>query len=81
MVNGFDLTKYDAKSIADSDKAINAINEQFGLHLWQRPLPRHPHARALAPADPLGTEENESFSLREIIHAARLPRNWPIYYV
>ena len=30
MVNGFDLTKYDAKSIADSDKAINAINEQFG---------------------------------------------------
>ena len=30
MINGFDLTKYDAKSIADSDKAINAINEQFG---------------------------------------------------
>ena len=30
MINGFDLNKYDAKSIADSDKAINAINEQFG---------------------------------------------------
>lgn len=30
MINGFDLTKYDAKSIADSDKAINSINEQFG---------------------------------------------------
>lgn len=30
MVNGFELSRYDVKAIKDSEKAINAINEQFG---------------------------------------------------
>ena len=30
MVNGFELSRYDVKVIKDSEKAINAINEQFG---------------------------------------------------
>ena len=38
MVNGFELSRYDVKVIKDSEKAINAINEQFGSDFTEKDI-------------------------------------------
>ena len=38
MVNGFELSRYDVKAIKDSEKAINAINEQFGSNFTEKDI-------------------------------------------
>lgn len=38
MVNGFELSRYDVKVIKDSEKAINAINEQFGSDFTKKDI-------------------------------------------
>ena len=38
MVNGFELSRYDVKVIKDSEKAINAINEQFGSNFTEKDI-------------------------------------------
>ena len=38
MVNGFKLSRYDVKVIKDSEKAINAINEQFGSDFTEKDI-------------------------------------------
>lgn len=38
MVNGFELSRYDVKVIKDSEKAINAINEQFGSEFTEKDI-------------------------------------------
>ena len=38
MVNGFELRRYDVKVIKDSEKAINAINEQFGSDFTEKDI-------------------------------------------
>ena len=38
MVNGFELSRYDVKAIKDSEKAIYAINEQFGSNFTEKDI-------------------------------------------
>lgn len=38
MVNGFELSRYDVKVIKDSEKAIYAINEQFGSNFTEKDI-------------------------------------------
>ena len=38
MVNGFELSRYDVKVIKDSEKAINAINEEFGSDFTEKDI-------------------------------------------
>ena len=38
MVNGLELSRYDVKVIKDSEKAINAINEQFGSDFTEKDI-------------------------------------------
>ena len=38
MVNGFELSRFDVKVIKDSEKAINAINEQFGSDFTEKDI-------------------------------------------